>query len=108
MLPVRQPAKKITAVALLLLFTFLHVVKVSHTHTALSHHGDRHQAECFNAMQASCEICDFQLAKDSDFPPALLVEAPVSFAYPDYLVYKEHILSRPVHQFPARGPPSFI
>jgi hypothetical protein len=57
--------KKITALALLLLFSFVLVEKALHSHDSLHNDSSHHPTVVQN--DAGCKICDFQLVPDADF-----------------------------------------
>ena len=60
--------RKASAILFLVLFAFVHAIKALHTHElsfASSYHYDHHNETDVRAS-FFCNICDFQIAKDSD------------------------------------------
>jgi len=83
--------KKTAASLFMLLFVFVHAVKALHTHeniAALANNTAGKNADWFKA-DYTCNICDFQIAKDSDAViECIKISAPESFLnyYYNYII----------------------
>lgn len=95
------------AALLLLVFSFLHVAKAAHHHTSGMHTDSRHNTFASPGPQ-SCDICDFQLAKDGSLPTPFCIEnISTSFTRPFAVLAEQLPVVNPLF-IPGRGPPCFI
>jgi len=98
--------KKIAASILLALFAFMHTAKALHIHAGST---CIQKGEVITASaKTSCDICDYQAAKEP-----CLVASEIEYAYPlfagkEYSVQPQSVFSKISLSYTSRGPPSFI
>jgi hypothetical protein len=102
----KQYIKNITAPVLLVLFAFMHTARALHIHadsTCIQ------KGEVITASaKTSCDICDYQAAKEP-----CLVASEIEYAYPlfagkEYSVQPQSVFSKISLSYTSRGPPCFI
>lgn len=100
--------RQLIALLLLSVMILVHAVKALHTHTAYSTDHSCQQENMLteaSAVHSACDICDFQLAKDTPFTgDILLVIAPVHIA-PTYSRLLTSINPDRLFVTEGRGPP---
>lgn len=100
--------KQLIALLLLSVMMLVHAVKALHTHTAYSTDHTCQQENVLTKagiVHGACDICDFQLAKDSPFTGDIqLVIAPVHVA-PTYSRLLTSINPDRFFILEGRGPP---
>jgi hypothetical protein len=98
--------KRITAALLVVLFLFIHVVKVTH------HHDPTQQvsktiikvAKIFSS--SNCAICDYHLAKDGDQNYQVpVIQSPQIFLSSSYFFYNTPAVTSIGSTSSGRGPP---
>ena len=97
--------RKISASLILALFVFIHSAKVFHKHQQDT---DLTEQKMFvvKPVNASCTICDFQVAKDAELPLlAITTISPISWQK-EYAVISLVYHYVPIIQIFDRGPPA--
>ncbi|WP_315814862.1 hypothetical protein [Paraflavitalea speifideaquila] len=102
------PTRQLIALLLLSVMMLVHAVKALHTHNSFSSDHSSFQENVLTkagAIHSTCDICDFQLAKDAPFTgELLLVIAPVHIA-PTYSRLLTSINPDRLFVTEGRGPP---
>ena len=97
--------RKLTASLLLALFVFIHAEKIFHTHSVRT---DNKVQTGFSTVSknTTCTICNFTIAKDSQLPEPVSIDAPFSFLLKEYIsgFASYHFLTDNYSSY--RGPPS--
>lgn len=100
--------RQLTALLLIAVMVFVHVIKSGHTHPLIPDSAAHQQEKVIvpqSVQHGTCTICEFQLAKDASFTsePLLLI-APVHAA-PIYGRLLTNILPARLFIAGDRGPP---
>ena len=96
--------KKISAAFLLCLFLFIHIEKACHHHKQNS--DTTRSGTVVRDGAGTCEICDFQAARDADLPIILMTSVPVKEVTAPLVVLSTHFISATIPDITGRGPPT--